>query len=127
MVIDHIAKPLMSLGPQEGLSGWSEDMALAASHPNVYCKLSGMVTEVNPDTHSTPWTADTFRPYTDLCLRLFGVDRCMFGSDWPVCRLAGAEHMEVVALLDELVSHLSSEEKEKIFYSNAVKFYSLKL
>jgi len=126
MVVDHIAKPLMSLG-QEGLKGWSADIAEAASCSNVFCKLSGLVTEADPEKHEKSWSAETFRSYTDLCLKLFGCDRCMFGSDWPVCRVAGAEHNQVVALLMELLSHISEAEREKIFYSNAVQFYNLKI
>jgi len=126
MVVDHIAKPLMSLG-RAGLQGWSEDMAAAASFPNVFCKLSGLVTEADPERQEKVWSAETFRSYTDLCLSLFGPDRCMFGSDWPVCKVARAEHSQVVDLLMELVSDLSKEEKEKIFYSNAIKFYNLKI
>lgn len=127
LVVDHIAKPRMSLGREEGLVGWSEDLARVAACPNVYCKLSGLVTEADPDRYLTPWTAATFLPYTQLCLELFGPDRCMFGSDWPVCALAGASHTRVVRLLEELMSDLGEEEKQKIFYDNAVTFYNLKL
>lgn len=95
-VIDHISKPYISQGEERGLSGWREDMTAAAAHENVYCKLSGMVTEVDPDHHNSAWSPDTFKPYVEHCLKVFGVERCMFGSDWPVCRLAGAEHNQVV-------------------------------
>jgi len=126
MVVDHISKPLMAKGAG-GLVGWREDMERAAACSNVYCKLSGLVTEADPEKHACKWTADTFRPFTDTCLQLFGPDRCMFGSDWPVCRLAGAEHSQVVDLLRQLVSHFTLEDQNKIFYSNAIKFYNLKL
>jgi len=126
MVVDHIAKPLMSLG-KDGLQGWRDDMAAAASCPNVFCKLSGLVTEADPERQEKAWSAETFRPFTDLCLSLFNSDRCMFGSDWPVCKVARAEHKQVVDLLKELISHLSKEEGEKIFYYNAIKFYNLKI
>lgn len=127
MVVDHIAKPLISKGTQLGLKGWSEDMASAAACPNVYCKLSGLVTEADPDHYTVAWSAETFRPYTQHCLELFGANRCMFGSDWPVCKLAGAEHEQVVGLLRELVSHLGPEDRDKVFYSTARDFYKLKL
>jgi len=102
-------------------------MKAAASCPNVFCKLSGLVTEADPERQEKAWDAETFRPYTDLCLSLFGPDRCMFGSDWPVCKVARAEHKQVVDLLRELVHNLSKEDREKIFYSNAIKFYNLKI
>merc|ERR1719234_528300 len=120
LVVGSMAKPNMSLGQAwDGLQTWREDMAAAASCPNVFCKLSGL-----PQPNGS---VETFRPYIDLCLSLFGPDRCMFGSSWPVCKVAGAEHKQVVDLLKELVSHLSKEEREKIFYSNAIKCYNLKI
>ena len=61
LVIDHIAKPLMALGPEAGQRGWAEDMTAAGQHANVFCKLSGMVTEVDPDNHQKEWGPDTFR------------------------------------------------------------------
>jgi len=121
LVVGSMAKPNMSLGQEwDGLQTWRDDMAAAASCPNVFCKLSGLVPQPNG-------SVETFKPYIDLCLSLFGPDRCMFGSSWPVCKVAGAEHKQVVDLLKELVTHLSKEESEKIFYSNAIKCYNLKI
>ena len=60
-MVDHISKPYMSSGEEVGLAGWREDMARAAQYENVHCKLSGLVTEVDPDHHNTPWAPETFR------------------------------------------------------------------
>jgi len=129
LVIDHISKPYMSQGEEAGLQGWMEDMTAAAQFSNVYCKLSGLVTEVDPDQYQKSWTAETFRPYVSHCLKVFGTRRCMFGSDWPVCRLANAEHGRVVTLLDEILSlcNISDEEKVNIFRENALSIYKLKV
>ena len=80
VVVDHGAKPII----REGLfEPWASDMAEIATFPNVYCKVSGLVTEANPD-----WTADHIDPYMDHLVEIFGLDRLMFGSDWPVLNLA---------------------------------------
>ena len=125
MIVDHISKPYISKGTTLGLSGWKEDMARAAEHRNVFCKLSGMVTEVDPDNYAESWGPETFRPYVEHCLEVFGAERCMFGSDWPVCKLAGAEHGDVVKLLQEILEPRGDEEKEMIWRKNAIKFYNL--
>jgi len=129
MIIDHISKPFMSRGEEAGLSGWKDDMSKAAAHSNVHCKLSGMVTEVDPEYHQRPWGPQTFKPYVQHCLKVFGTDRCMFGSDWPVCKLAGAELKEVVNVLDDVLDLCLVDEKDKnnIFRENSIKFYKLKL
>jgi L-fuconolactonase len=89
-----------------------------AGHENVYCKLSGLVTEADWQL----WTADDFKSYLDLVLELFGVERVMFGSDWPVCLLA-ARYDQVVRLIAEYVQDFSVAEREKIFGLNAKHFY----
>ena len=127
MIVDHISKPYISKGTTMCLAGWKEDMTRAAQHSNVFCKLSGLVTEVDPDHHAIGWGTDTFRPYIEHCLAVFGADRCMFGSDWPVCKLAGAEHSQVVKLMQEILDHLGEEEKEMIWRKNAIKFYKLEI
>jgi len=127
MIVDHISKPYISKGTTVGLSGWKEDMAKAAEHKNVFCKLSGMVTEVDPDNHAVPWSAETFRPYAEHCIEVFGAERCMFGSDWPVCKLAGAEHGQVVQLMHDILEKRGEEEKQMIWRENAIKFYKIDL
>jgi len=126
MVIDHISKPYISHGLEAGLAGWKEDMTAAASHHNVHCKISGLVTEVDPDHYAKQWTVQTFQPYVRHVLEVFGPDRCMFGSDWPVCKLTGAQYKDVLDLFSNLVGHLNKEEIHKIAYTTAINFYKLK-
>ncbi|XP_023326273.1 uncharacterized protein LOC111699773 [Eurytemora carolleeae] len=119
MVIDHIGKPFYD--EPSTFSAWCEDIRSAAKYPNVYCKLSGLINEV-PN-----WNLDVFQPYIDHLIKEFGVKRCMFGSDWPVCMLASPEieYRDVIALLEDLLKNLTNEEKDDIFYNNAKRFYGL--
>jgi len=114
-VLDHIGKPAVREG---GYDSWARDSRVLAEHENVYCKLSGLVTEADWQR----WTADDFKCYLDLVLELFGVDRVMFGSDWPVCLLA-AGYDQVVRLISEYLQDFSISEREKIFGLNAKHFY----
>ncbi|MGV3533359.1 MAG: amidohydrolase family protein, partial [Chthoniobacteraceae bacterium] len=82
------------------------------------CKLSGMVTEAD---HGS-WTPDDLRPYLDVVFEAFGVERLMWGSDWPVCLLAG-RYEQVHAVVEEYTRSLGSEAQEAIFGGNAVSFY----
>lgn len=119
MVIDHIAKPYYH--KPEDFKAWCDHMSAAAAHPNVYCKLSGLINEI-PD-----WSVEKFKPYVDHCIKVFGVSRCFYGSDWPVCNLATPEiqYSDVPKLLEGLLASLSEAEKDDIFYNNARKFYGL--
>jgi len=121
MVIDHIAKPHYMQA--SGFDSWAADMTEAAKHKNVFCKLSGLVNEV------PFWTAESFRPYVAHCLAVFGSDRCMFGSDWPVCKLAKpfANHAQAVKIIEDLTADLKEDAKHKIFYQNAIDFYQLEI
>lgn len=116
-VIDHIAKPYIKDGFYEG---WAIMMTEIAKHENVYCKLSGMVTEADFDS----WSADQIRPYMNLVLEAFGPSRLMFGSDWPVCLVAG-NYKEVKKLVTDFISGLGLPEQSAIMGSNAIEFYSL--
>lgn len=117
-VINHIAKPRIDFGELEPWSTW---MTTIAQHPNVYCKLSGMVTEANP----TAWTTSDFVPFIRHVVAAFGPDRLMFGSDWPVCLLAASYH-EVVRLLEEsLPDSFGEAERVKVFGENAARFYQI--
>ncbi|ULL15063.1 amidohydrolase [Paenibacillus sp. H1-7] len=118
-VIDHIAKPVISAQQTEP---WKALMAqIAAEHPNVYCKLSGMVTEADHEN----WQEEHFVPYVRHVVEHFGPQRVMYGSDWPVCLLA-AEYSEVYKLLEHtLPSGLTSTDLEDIFGNNAARFYKL--
>jgi L-fuconolactonase len=117
-VLDHIAKP--SIATQE-IEIWKKNIRMLALLPNVYCKLSGMVTEAN----WTKWKKEDFTPYLDVVLEAFGMDRVMFGSDWPVCLVAGA-YPQVKALVHDYFKQFSASEQQKFWGDNAVKFYSLK-
>jgi L-fuconolactonase len=117
-VIDHLSKPPIASGE---LEPWASLIARVARFPNVYCKLSGMVTEAD---HAR-WSPDSLAPYVHHVVDVFGVDRLMFGSDWPVCRLA-AEYAEVVnALRTVLSTRLGPPDIDKIFRVNAERFYGL--
>ena len=116
-VIDHLAKPLIRKGE---IQVWREDITKLAASGNVYCKLSGMVTEADLNN----WKAADFKPYIDTVIESFGTDRVMFGSDWPVC-LLGSSYDQCCSILEENTSDLSSSEKEKLWGSNAAKFYKI--
>lgn len=116
-VLDHIAKPDIRSGRMDD---WQDGIRALAAHPNVYCKLSGMVTEANWSS----WRANDFRPYLDVVFEAFGVDRLLFGSDWPVC-LVAAPYARVIRLLDDYLLNFSSADREKIFSANAAWFYGL--
>ena len=117
-VIDHIAKPYIKDGYFEG---WAVLMKEIAKQENVHCKLSGMITEANFNS----WTPDQINPYMDLVLNAFGSDRVMFGSDWPVCLVAG-EYAQVKRLVTDFISKLSLIEQAQIMGTNAIQFYNLK-
>lgn len=117
-VVDHISKPEIRIGKLEPWESW---MAQAAHHENLYCKLSGMITEADHQN----WSANDLHPYVEHVVESFGVDRVMFGSDWPVCLLAGS-YGQVIAVLRELLSSILNEDAErKIFGANAAWFYKL--
>lgn len=116
-VIDHIAKPRIKGGE---IKEWQEDMEAIAKHPNVWCKLSGMVTEADWQT----WKSEDFQPYLEVVANAFGADRLLFGSDWPVC-LVAAEYGEVVDIVSSYISGFSADEQQKVFGANAVQFYNL--
>lgn len=117
-VIDHLSKPPIASG---ALEPWATLMKRVADFPEVYCKLSGMVTEAD---HAR-WSPDSLAPYVDHVVDVFGADRLLFGSDWPVCRLA-AEYGEVVNALRTVLSpRLGPRELEKVFRCNAERFYGL--
>ncbi len=114
-VVDHLAKPNIR---ELQLRGWSEQMRALASHPNVLCKVSGMITEAN----WSAWRPEDFQPYLDVVFDAFGTDRLMFGSDWPVCLLAGT-YEQVYELVVSCTRAFPESERAKIFGENAAKFY----
>ncbi|MDU2239701.1 MAG: amidohydrolase family protein [Paenibacillus sp.] len=118
-VVDHLAKPPIASGVIEP---WRSHMSEIARQPKIYCKISGMVTEAGRNH----WNKEDFTAYVHETLDLFGPERVMFGSDWPVCLLA-ATYDEVVDLFRYTVQdRLSPEETEMVFGGNAAKFYKLR-
>ena len=116
-VLDHVAKPRIGDGVMDP---WKEQMFDMARRENVTCKLSGMATEAN----WTEWTLDGLRPYMEVALDAFGPNRLMFGSDWPVARLA-VDYEPWVSLCREFISTLSPHEREAIEGGNAFRAYRL--
>jgi L-fuconolactonase len=117
MVIDHIAKPLIASHLMEP---WARDIEVVAKIPGMHSKLSGMITEADRKN----WSADDLRPYVQHVLKLFGPDRLMFGSDWPVCLLAGS-WKQVLAAFTQACGAVPNAEREKILGETAQKFYRL--
>ena len=113
--IDHIAKPAIK---EKRYDAWARDLRTIAQSPNVYCKVSGLVTEADWQQ----WSQEDFKPYLDVVFEVFGIDRLMFGSDWPVCLLA-ADYSDVVQVVADYVRHLPVVDKDKIFGLNASHFY----
>jgi len=118
-VLDHLAKPLIK---DKKVSPWRKDIEKLARFKNVYCKLSGMVTEADVKN----WTQEDLIPYLDIVFAAFGTDRLMIGSDWPVCRVAGLYKQVMEVVLDYIETY-PAEDKNKILGKNALKAYQLKL
>jgi L-fuconolactonase len=116
-VLDHLAKPLIAA---HTLDPWRTHIRELALRPHVSCKLSGMVTEAELNH----WTVDDLRPYVETVLEVFGPERLMFGSDWPVCTVASS-YRRWVDVVDGFLSELSSDEQELIAGRNACRFYGL--
>lgn len=116
-VIDHLAKPNIRKGE---VKEWEYLLRKVAAFENVHCKLSGMVTEA--DLHY--WKEADFKPYIDVVIESFGIDRIMFGSDWPVC-LLGATYQQSCLILEQSTKHLTNAEKGKLWGQNAARFYRL--
>ncbi|GAB2909184.1 amidohydrolase family protein [Streptomyces mayteni] len=116
-VLDHLAKPPIAAGSRQP---WARLIGELAVEPNVYAKLSGLVTEAD---HAT-WTVAALRPYAETALTAFGTGRLMFGSDWPVCLLA-ASYAEVVGATEELTAGLGPAERADVFGGVAARAYRL--
>lgn len=116
-VIDHIAKPYIKAGT---IDGWKQDIEAIAALPNVYCKISGMVTEAD----WTKWKPQDFTPYLDTVVEAFGAKRIMYGSDWPVC-LAAASYKKMKGIVDAYFASFTESEKAAFYGGNATRFYNL--
>lgn len=116
-VIDHLAKPYIKDG---FIDGWALLMRELAAQPNVYCKISGMITEAD----WSEWTYSDFEPYLDVVFSAFGTDRTMFGSDWPVCLVAGS-YEKMIGLVQQYTQGFSPDEKAAFFGKNGASFYGI--
>ena len=116
-MLDHIAKPSIK---EATLEPWRGRIQKLAALPNIYCKVSGLITEADWGR----WQPSQFRPYLDIVFESFGPDRIMFGSDWPVALLAGTYH-QVYDLVREYVTPMGPGVEAGFFGGNAAKFYQL--
>jgi L-fuconolactonase len=116
-VIDHIAKPFIKA---QAIDDWKEDLKVFGKYENVYCKMAGLVTEADWNN----WALSDFSSYISITLDIFGTDRVMFGSDWPVC-LPSASYSQVCEIIEKNTSFLNSKEKEKLWGLNCSDFYGL--
>lgn len=116
-VLDHISKPFIKSGI---IQPWKDDIEALAANPNVWCKISGMVTEADLNN----WEYDDFVPYMKIVCDAFGSDRIMLGSDWPVCKLSG-EYNEVMEIPFAYFRNQDDDKKESIYNYNAIECYQL--
>jgi L-fuconolactonase len=116
-VLDHIAKPRIGAGIMEP---WAENLRELALRQNVWCKVSGLVTEADWKN----WTPETLRPYLDVVVDAFGVDRLMTGSDWPVCLVASG-YVQWFEVLRTYFAPFSERERDAIFGGTAIDVYQL--
>jgi L-fuconolactonase len=117
-VLDHCAKPAVGKG---SLADWSARLGELAAHPNVCCKLSGLVTEAA----WRKWKARDFAPVLDRAFEAFGAERVMFGSDWPVALLSADDYAAVLDVVEQWAARLSEDERTALFGGNAARFYRL--
>ena len=117
LILDHIGKPNIK---EKKFSKWKENIFELAKHPGIYCKLSGMITEANYST----WIYDDIVPYMDVVGEAFGTDRICFGSDWPVCLVAG-QYDKMIGIVEKWASQLNSKTQEQIFGLNTCTFYNI--
>jgi L-fuconolactonase len=116
-VVDHLAKPPIASGE---IKEWLQEIRNVANFPNVYCKLSGLVTEAD----HKHWRTEDLKPFVDCAIELFGTRRLMFGSDYPVCLLA-ASYSQVLESFQTLLSEINADDLNHIFAKNASEFYGL--
>ena len=117
-VLDHLAKPPIKSGEIEA---WALGLRRMASFPNVWCKLSGLVTEA----HWQRWKPEDIRPYLDVAFEVFGTERLMIGSDWPVCLVAGS-YVGTIDVVKNYVQSLPTHARDAVLGDNARRFWRLK-
>jgi L-fuconolactonase len=118
-VLDHLAKPLIKT---HTMQPWPSHIRELAKFPNVFCKLSGMVTEADWNA----WKPEHFAPYLDIALESFGPERLMIGSDWPVCKVA-ASYSQVMGLVINFLDKYPRVARESILGSTAQRFWRLNI
>ena len=118
-VLDHIAKPDLKTG---NIAKWKADIKELAKAENVFCKVSGMVTEAHWDN----WSTDDLTPCLDVVFENFTPERLMFGSDWPVCNVA-ASYSKVVSTVQDYIAQLPQAEQEQVWFKNAQAFYNFEV
>jgi L-fuconolactonase len=116
-ILDHLGKPAIK---NKEYKEWKTEIKILAANPNMYCKLSGMITEADLKN----WTYNDLYPYMEIAAEYFGLDRICFGSDWPVCLAAGS-FATTYSVVDQFCGQLKQEEKDKIFGLNTKDFYKL--
>jgi predicted TIM-barrel fold metal-dependent hydrolase len=117
-ILDHCGVPDIAGGT---IADWRQKIAAVAELPNVACKISGIIANCRPEEA----TADTVRPYVEYCLDVFGWDRVVWGSDWPVC-LINVSLARWAEITRELIAGESDANQRKLCYANAVRLYQLK-
>jgi L-fuconolactonase len=118
LILDHIGKPDIR---NNQFKIWKEQIKILSKHPRIYCKLSGMVTEAD----FSKWTYDDLLPYLETSAEYFGTDRLCFGSDWPVCLVAGS-YNKVYEVIEKFVHQLPKSDQANIFGLNTLQFYKIK-
>ena len=116
VIVDHMAKPMINQGE---LTSWARDMEQFRQLDHVHCKLSGILTEDGPE-----WTPERVRPYLETVIDIFGPDRLVFGSDWPVVNLV-ADYGRWIDVVDGALKHMTRADQQKVWASNAERFYGL--
>jgi L-fuconolactonase len=117
LVLDHLAKPEVRRGE---IREWSAEVRKLAACPNVWCKLSGLVTEAD----WAAWKPEQLWPYLDVAFDCFGVDRLMIGSDWPVCTVA-SDYARTMAVVVEYLADRPARERDAVLGGNAQRFWKL--
>jgi L-fuconolactonase len=117
-VLDHLAKPPIKSG---AVDSWAREIRELASFPNLFCKVSGLVTEADWQA----WKPEDLRPCLDVAFECFGPSRLMIGSDWPVCTLA-APYLQVMDVVKNYIDKYTAEERNAVLGGNAAKFWKLK-
>jgi len=117
MILDHLGKPDIK---NKNIKEWKVNLKILAQHPGIYCKLSGMITEADYER----WTYEDLKPYLETAAEYFGVDRICFGTDWPVCLVAGS-YAQVYEIIEKFSNQLTADEKNKLLGLNTMKFYNI--